>query len=103
MIKRKKEILEIKKEEISPKISPLELNLYSIHYVIIIVIFKNLKKAPWGRDLKIVELFLLHLPSRYVFYTKSRWINLIHKKKIMQPIWQNLTIVFISFFLNLII
>ena len=42
--------LQIKKEEISPKISSLELNLYPIHYVIIIVIqFKALKKSPLGK------------------------------------------------------
>lgn len=57
-VKGNNENLEIKKEEISPKISSLELNLYSIHRVIIIVIYKNLKKVSWGRDLKIAELFL---------------------------------------------
>lgn len=43
--------LQIKKEEISPKISPLELNLYSIHRIVIIVILKNyLKKESLGEE-----------------------------------------------------
>jgi len=90
--------LEIKKEEISPKISSLELNLYPIHYVIIIVIrfkaFKNslLEKRPY------------QLWSNIIFHPLdalnefSRWRNPIHNKDEKQVIWQNLTLVFIGFF-----
>lgn len=54
---------QIKKEEISPKISSLELNLYPIHYVIIIVIrFKAFKKS-------LLEKRLSQLWSTIIFTT----------------------------------
>ena len=40
---------------------------------------QKFKKSLLGKRLKNCGAFLIELPSRYVFYTMSRWINLKHK------------------------
>jgi len=62
-IERKTGVLQIKKEEISPKISPSELNLYPIQYVIIIVIcFSILKKSLGEETISCGVIYYYHYP-----------------------------------------